>query len=146
MVVSSRREGAECSACGRPVPDDTASGAASRVPCPQCGSTKRIVKVHVTDAVEALDGVGLKHWRPSARKGEPIFEGFRGHTERRDPNNPGIVYMERSIDRGAKGSTEKRYRELVVDHRTGEVLRDVDEPLSDHRGRGSAKPGRRGKE
>ncbi len=32
------------------------------------------------------------------------------------------------------------YHERVVDVETGEVVRDVTEPLSDHRGRGSAKP------
>ncbi|MBN9492557.1 PepSY domain-containing protein [bacterium] len=32
-----------------------------------------------------------------------------------------------------------RYVEKVVDPETGEVLRDVEEPLSDHRGHGSAK-------
>ena len=134
-----------CGGCGHPVPDDTAREPFSRVPCPRCGSTARVVHEHVNEALEALDGVGLKHWRPSARKGEPIFEGFKGHEERRDPNNRGIVYKERYIDRGAKGSAEERHRELVVDHRTFEVLRDVDESLPEHRDRGSAKPGRRGK-
>lgn len=33
-----------------------------------------------------------------------------------------------------------RYVEKVVDPETGEVLRDVEEPLSEHQGRGSAKP------
>ena len=32
-----------------------------------------------------------------------------------------------------------RYRKLVIDPQTGEKLRDVDEPLSDHQGYGSAK-------
>lgn len=139
-----KAEGVEWGGCGRLVPDDTKREMASRVPCPCCGSTARNIHVHVVDTLEALDGVGLKHWRRSARKDEPIFEGFKGHEARRDPNNPGIVYKERSIERGAKGSPTKRYRELVVDHQTGEVLRDVDEPLSDHRDRGSAKPGRYG--
>ena len=140
----SRTEGVECGGCGHPAPDDTAREAGSRVPWPRCGSTARVVHEHVEEALEALDGVGLKHWRPSARKRKPIFEGFQGHEERRDPNNPGGVYKEWAIDRGAKGSAEKRYRELVVDHRTGEVLREIDEPLPEHRGRGSAKPERRG--
>lgn len=137
-------EGVERGGCGRPVLDDTKREVARRVPCPCCGSTTRNIHAHVADSLEALDSVGVQHWRPSARKDKPIFEGSRGYEERRDPSNPGIVYKERSIDRAAKGSTDKRYRELVVDHRTGEVLRDVDEVLADHRDRGSAKPGRRG--
>lgn len=133
-----------CGRCGGPVPDDTTREVASRVPCPCCGPTTRNIHAHVVDTMAALDSVGVQHWRPSARKGKPIFEGFRGYEERRDPNSPGIVYKERSIDRGAKGSADKRYRELVVDHRTGEVLRDVDEALPDRRDRGSAKPERHG--
>jgi hypothetical protein len=35
-----------------------------------------------------------------------------------------------------------RYRKRVVDPETGEVLRDVDEPLTDHQRYGSAKPKR----
>lgn len=32
-----------------------------------------------------------------------------------------------------------RYTERLVDGETGEVIHDVDEPLSEHRGHGSAK-------
>ena len=32
-----------------------------------------------------------------------------------------------------------RYRKVVTDPETGEVLRDVDEPLTDHTGRGDAR-------
>jgi hypothetical protein len=33
-----------------------------------------------------------------------------------------------------------RYRETVRDPETGDVVRDVDEPLTEHTGRGSARP------
>ena len=42
--------------------------------------------------------------------------------------------MERTIDR-----RNDHYRERIVDSE-GNVVRDVDEPLSEHRGRGDAKP------
>jgi hypothetical protein len=39
------------------------------------------------------------------------------------------------VDRG-----NDRYDKTVVDQETGEVLRDCHEPLSEHTGRGSARP------
>jgi hypothetical protein len=33
-----------------------------------------------------------------------------------------------------------RYFEHITDNETGEIIRVVDEPLTDHRGHGSAKP------
>lgn len=45
-----------------------------------------------------------------------------------------FVRKQRTLDRD-----NDRYAEKVVDPETGEVLRDVEEPLSDHRGHGSAK-------
>jgi hypothetical protein len=45
-----------------------------------------------------------------------------------------FVRKQRTLDRD-----NDRYVEKVVDPETGEVLRDVEEPLSDHQGHGSAK-------
>ncbi len=45
-----------------------------------------------------------------------------------------FMHKLRIIDRD-----NNRYAERVVDPQTGEVLRDVDEPLTGHRGHGSAK-------
>jgi hypothetical protein len=42
--------------------------------------------------------------------------------------------LERTIDRA-----NDRYREKITDPETGDVIRDLDEPLSKHRGRGDAK-------
>jgi hypothetical protein len=36
-----------------------------------------------------------------------------------------------------------RYRELITDPETGALIRDVDEPLDQHRGHGSAKQKRK---
>ena len=43
--------------------------------------------------------------------------------------------LHRLIDR-----RNDRYQERIVDAETGQVLQEVDEPLSAHRGHGSAKP------
>lgn len=45
-----------------------------------------------------------------------------------------FVKIEQLVDH-----VNKRYTKRVVDPKTGEVLRDVDEPLKDHTNRGSAK-------
>jgi hypothetical protein len=42
--------------------------------------------------------------------------------------------LDQVIDRA-----NNRYRKRVVDPETGQIVRDVDEPLDEHRGRGSAK-------
>jgi hypothetical protein len=49
-----------------------------------------------------------------------------------------LVDKVRVIDRD-----QNLYREVVQNADTGEVLRKVEHPLSDHRDRGDAKPGRR---
>jgi len=45
-----------------------------------------------------------------------------------------LMRKERIIDR-----ENNIYRELVVNSDTGEIVRDVEQPLSEHTGRGSAK-------
>jgi hypothetical protein len=44
------------------------------------------------------------------------------------------MHVDQIIDRG-----RNRYTKKVTDPETGEALRDVDEPLTDHRGYGSPK-------
>jgi DNA-directed RNA polymerase subunit RPC12/RpoP len=127
----------KCSGCGRPVADDTNEGA-NRVPCPHCGSAARVIDTNTAETLTLLDGVGVKHKRPSVRRRKPIFQSFTGYEQGRDPSRPRLVYKEDVID-----YENDRRRELVVDQRTGEVIRDIDHTLSEHRGRGSAKPGRR---
>jgi predicted RNA-binding Zn-ribbon protein involved in translation (DUF1610 family) len=123
-----------CAACGRRIQPEEGD-AARRVPCPGCGSTARVFREEAVECLSAYDGVRVRHRRPSVRTDKPVFEGFRGHQPRRDPARPGLVYKDEFIDRVGN----RRY-ELVVDAGTGEVERRVDHPLTEHRGRGSAKP------
>jgi len=50
-------------------------------------------------------------------------------------------HVELAVDR-----IRNRYYERIIDKESGEVVREVDEPLADHVGRGSAKKNREGKE
>ena len=76
--------------------------------------------------------------RPGIKK--PIVEGIVGRRKVADPSLRrrigDFVNSEQLIDRLRKPHW---YRKRVVTD-SGEVLRDVDHPLSEHRDRGSAKP------
>ncbi len=102
---------------------------ASRQPCPCCGSTARRFEQWLTASVTVRADLSLKAKPP---KGKPFMlqrvcaELFRltGRWHR----------IHRVIDR--RGD---RYYERIEDDETGEVVRLVDEPLTDHQGRGSAR-------
>jgi hypothetical protein len=82
--------------------------------------------VNVTSKLKA----GLKQKRPRFKK--PIYEAVRGDDLHR---KTGLwSKLLRVIDR-----QNNRYKEEIVNSNTGEVLRSVDEALTDHVGRGSAK-------
>lgn len=105
-----------------------------RAPCPRCGSTRRHLHLELFDhdgltALDTLEGKVKDPSHPGRRKVRQEF--FYGADLRRSEGD--YVYKEREIDRAGD-----RYRELVKDH-NGEVLRDVEEPLSQHLGRGSVR-------
>lgn len=79
---------------------------------------------------------GLKARHDRARK--PFLEAIFGAELFR---KLGIwVRKERIIDRD-----KDHYREVITNPETGEVLHHCEEPLSEHRGHGSAKDNTRGK-
>ena len=105
------------------------------VRCPQCGSIKRHVHVKVSDAILIESGpirVKGKDARLTGKR-KVVQETFIGRDLEKTTGKRHDKY--RLIDRRAD-----RYRELVVDHDTGEQIHVCDEPLSEHRGHGSAKP------
>ena len=118
-----------CGSCGVPIDEPADLPIEDRTPCLQCGSTARKLSVHLKAVAKAQVGVGFKHKRPGRKK--PIAEGFTGRQLRTAVGD--YVYKERLIDR-----ENDRYREKIVTN-SGEVIHDVDEPLSKHRGYGSAK-------
>jgi hypothetical protein len=64
-------------------------------------------------------------------RGKYDHEALRGHEFSAGGH---LMEKERIIDR-----KNNNYKELVVNTDTGEVVRDVEQPLSEHTGRGSAK-------
>ncbi len=118
-----------CGSCGVPIDESADVPIEDRMPCPQCGSTAREFSVRLKVEAKAQVGLGFKQKRPGSNK--PIAEGFTGRELRKSVGD--FVDKERLIDR-----ENDRYREKVVTD-SGEVIRDVDEPLSEHRDYGSAK-------
>ncbi len=105
-----------------------------RVPCASCGSTSRAFSKHLSVSVGAHSNLTAKGKHEGATgKRKWFIQIFSGADWAHDLQR--FVRKQRTIDRD-----NDRYVEKVVDPTTGEVLHDVDEPLSDHWETGSAKP------
>lgn len=99
-----------------------------REPCSNCGSLVRKFSAQITEELIATDYVGLKH----KRQKKPIYEII--HKPNLFRSNDSVSEVLRIIDR------EKNiYIEKITDVKTGRVWKDVNEPLDEHRGHGSAK-------
>jgi hypothetical protein len=120
------------SECGAVLNEAPSTPIESRAGCPKCGSLSRLVTLEI--ATTATVYLALK---AKARHGQPgqvrpflilksITEIFRKTGER--------THREKIEDRD-----NDRYRERVVSLESGKVLHECDEPLSEHRGHGSAK-------
>lgn len=127
-----------CSDCGEQLDEDI-HGGSNKVPCPKCGSTHKTITMNFVDKIpkirENLRGRVKDMSRPSKEKlRQDFFDGDDFHHKSGKWN-----YKTRLIDRD-----NDLYREEVTDPETGEVIHFCEEPLSEHRGHGTAK--RHGKE
>ena len=135
----------ECKSCGAVLPSDWSQ--LENQPCPKCGSDSLLFSLRVASSIGIRDRVRGKVKDPDyeserasegkGRKKRPAREFKVGSEPRGDQPGKGVeVY--RDINR--KCDT---YDEKVTDEKTGEVLHECHEPLSVHRGHGSAKRGTR---
>ena len=116
-----------CSDCQTEYDADVSTSEEKR--CPKCGSIAKTITVQFEDRIEFHDQLAMK----SKRDGEkPHLKAKVG--DNYDHSRGKYVHIEQTVDRD-----NNRYRKLVKDKETGEIIRDVDEPLSDHKGYGSAK-------
>jgi hypothetical protein len=120
-----------CSGCGASLPEP--GRIEDREPCPTCGSTARTFAKTFTDTAEAHDSLATKARHGDVGKVKPHREAFTGFDYHRDTQE--WRQVSRVVDREGD-----RYTERIVDA-AGNVVRDVDEPLSEHRGRGAARRG-----
>ncbi len=120
-----------CADCGAQINEPASLPVADRKPCPSCGSMARSFGAHVIEALTVREKIGMKQKRPGHKK--PIFESVSGDDLHRASGQ--WNKLTREIDR-----ENNRYKEVIVNPETGEILRHCDEPLTDHVNRGSAKP------
>lgn len=119
-----------CGACNRALEERPDVLPSDRTPCATCGSTTRVFNDEVRETLTVSEKRKLRHRRPGNKK--PIYEEVSGDDLHRKTGRWSILL--RVIDR-----QNDRYREHIVDAASGEVLRSVDEPLRNHKGRGTAK-------
>lgn len=119
-----------CGKCDAELGGESATLAEKRSPCPFCGSTGRMVKVEVSDSITVRGMLDLKAREPGG--GRPFMEQRVGDDLHRKSGM--WMKLRRLIDRRAN-----RYVEHITNPTTGEVVRDVEEPLDQHRGHGNAK-------
>jgi hypothetical protein len=118
-----------CSRCGTSVAEPVR--VEDREPCPTCGSIARTFAVTLTAKAEVHDSLAYKARHGDVGKVRPYREAFTGFDYHRDIKQ--WRQVSRVVDR-----ERDRYTERIVDA-AGNVVRDVDEPLSQHRGHGAAK-------
>jgi hypothetical protein len=128
------RTGPYCGACGLLLdePDDLLAD--ERPPCPSCRSVARLWKRAAHDSAtmhESIGVVGREEPGPTGGKGRRFLEVKSGDFLSADGTWSRVVQV---VDRRTK-----RYRKFVQ-REDGTVVRDVDEPLAQHQGYGSAKP------
>lgn len=119
-----------CGECGELTDEPTGTPVELRKPCPNCGSLSRMAKVHIEEKLGLHSDLGLEARSPGEKK--PFLEQKTGDSYWRKMGK--WMRRNRIIDR-----RNNRYIKKVEDPNTGEIVRDVDEPLTAHRGRGSAK-------
>ena len=120
----------QCKNCACVLNESPSLPVDQRQPCQSCGSLNRHHNAELAERVEARASLGLKHKRPGFKK--PIYEEVVKPDLHRKTNR--WSFLVRIIDR-----YRNRYREHITDIESGRVVRSVDEPLTDHVNRGSAK-------
>jgi hypothetical protein len=122
------REGPFCKEC-ETLLGEIAEGA----PCPRCGATARLFKIGVHASITMRSKVaGVAY--PPGKRGDHWFVRFVSGSDWWRKMGK-WTHFNRIIDR--RGN---RYRETITDEETGETIHHCEEPLSEHRGHGSAKP------
>jgi len=119
-----------CSDCGSPMEVESQD---SREPCRRCGSLKRSYGVGLSESFEIRESLKGKVIDPTKTGKRKVRSEFVvGDDLHRKTGHWNM--LERDIDR-----ENDQYHERIVEPQTGEVLRAVDEPLSQHQKRGSAR-------
>ncbi|HJW85459.1 MAG TPA: hypothetical protein VJ440_02365 [Candidatus Brocadiaceae bacterium] len=119
-----------CAKCGLAIDEDPGLPVEERKPCPSCGSTARNIHVTINETVTMREKLGLKGRHPGGKK--PFIEQVSGDDLHRKSGK--WMIHSRVIDRD-----NDSYHEVVMDPTNDKIVHECKEPLSQHRGHGSAK-------
>ena len=119
-----------CGSCNGLLDEPPGTSPQKRVPCPACGSTSRTFKVLIEGRATVHGKLRLKARHSTS--GKPFVEMIIGNDLYRKMGK--WMKLERIIDRA-----KDLYRKVIIDPETGQVIHKCEEPLSEHRGHGSAK-------
>jgi DNA-directed RNA polymerase subunit RPC12/RpoP len=124
-----------CTGCGKETGETEDQVLNNPQPCPDCGSMKRTLHLELHDELnldikESIRGKAKDDSYPSKDKvRRDFFHGDDLHKKTGKWNK-----KDRIIDKD-----NDHYHEVVKDPETGEIIHECEEPLSEHRGHGSAK-------
>jgi hypothetical protein len=124
---------AQCIQCQHPLPDANTVEEAeflTKQPCPSCGGFGRNLSAQTVETLEFHDHYGMRLKRPG-RRGYAVDVVARPDFNR---DRQKLVRLDRVINK-----ENDKYYEKITDYQTGEIIREVSEPLSEHVGRGAAK-------
>lgn len=119
-----------CSQCQTELSETTDKPFLDRKPCPKCGSKSRHFEVLIQNELFFMSKLRMKGRRGG--KGRPFIESVKGDDLFKKINK--WMKLERVIDR-----ENDKYRETISDPETGQLIHRCEEPLSQHKGHGSAK-------
>lgn len=119
-----------CGECGEELTESQSLPESERLPCPKCASIARHVFLNATDSFTFHEMGDLKGKRPGQKK--PYIERRQGDSLFRKTGE--WHDLSRVVDR-----ENDHYSEKVTDPKTGEVIHECEEPLSEHQWHGDAK-------
>jgi len=127
MPIDSKK--VACGDCGLQLEEDCGQLSENRLPCPACGSMRRVFQVTIRATVTFKKKLGIKGRH--AGGGKPFIE--QGHGDDLHRGTGKWMKKSRIINR-----ENGLYKELVTDPETGDVVHECEEPLSQHVGHGDA--------
>ena len=123
------RDTVECSDCGALI-DTESDTPENRTPCSVCGKNGRTFNVFIEETIILRDGLGVKAKRPGESRPYVEDKAMPSFSHRLGKH----VLREQVIDRD-----NNRYFEKITDYESGEIIHHNEEPLTEHRGHGTAK-------
>lgn len=99
--------------------------------CPYCGSNKRIINLSISETIKLRSSLTLRKSNKGSKKW--VLEVMSGWFQSRDKKRyPKGVKKNRVIDREDPENRES-YQERIIDVKTGKIIRNIKEPLKNHK-------------